>query len=110
MGSALSVLKAAEEDLGKDQAGQERCCSKGATTVDGQPRWMPYKKDEGIMAIKGMEKDSRTSEVELVRNLSWMLSERCLEEEVKKSIGSGKPAAWLFVDCTAGRILSALWV
>lgn len=76
MGSALSVLKVAKEDLGKDEAGQEFCCSKGATAVDGQPRWMPYKKDEGIMAIKGMEKDSRTSEVELVGNLSWMLSGR----------------------------------
>lgn len=108
MGSALSVLKVAKKDLGKDQAGPEQSSSKGVATVDSQPRWMLYQKDEGIMAIKGMKKVSKTGEVALAGDLPWMLSGRCREEGAKKGIGSGKPAAWLFVRCTAGHNLSAL--
>lgn len=104
----MSVLKVAKKDLGKDQAGQERCCSKGVATVDSKPRWSPYQKDEGIMTIKGVKKVSRTGEVALVGDLPWVLSGRWLEEEVKKGISSGKPAAWLFVCCTAEHSLSAL--
>lgn len=104
----MSVLKAAKKDLGKDQAGQERCCSKGVATVDSQSRWTPYKKDEGIMAIKGMKKLSRTGEVALVGDLPWMLPGRYLEEELKKGFGLAKPAAWLFVRRTAGHSLFAL--
>lgn len=56
MGSALSIFKVAKKDLGKDQAGQQSCSSKGAATVNRQSRWMPYQKDEGIMAVKGMKR------------------------------------------------------
>lgn len=87
MGSALSVLKVAKKDLGKDQAGQERCCSKGVATVDSQ-------KDEGIIAMKGMKNISRTGEVALVGDLPWMLPGRCLEEV--KGTGS---SPWCFSPC-----------
>lgn len=69
----MSVLKVAKKDLGKDQAGQERCCSQGVATVDSQ-------KDEGIIAMKGMKNISRTGEVALVGDLPGMLLRRCLEE------------------------------
>lgn len=82
----MSVLKVAKKNLGKDQAGQERCCSKGVATVDSQ-------KDEGIIAVKGTKKISRTGEVALVGDLPWMLSRSC-PEEVKKGTGS---SAWCTV-------------
>lgn len=90
MGSALSVLKVAKKDLGKDQAGQELCCSKGVATVDRQ-------KDEGIIAIKGKKKVSRTGEVALVGDLPWMLPGRCLKE-VRRALAPACGA--LFVPCT----------
>lgn len=61
----MSVLKVAKKDLGKDQAGQEHCSSKGVATVDSQ-------KDEGIIVIKGTKKISRAGEVALVGDLPWM--------------------------------------
>lgn len=90
VGSALSVLKVAKKDLGKDQAGQERCCSKGVATVDSQ-------KDGGIIAIKGKKEVSRTGEVALVGDLPWMLPGRCLEE-VRRALAAACGA--LFVPCT----------
>ena len=55
-----------------------------------------------------MKKISRRGEVALVGDLPWMLSRRCLEEEVKRGFGPGEPTAWLSVHCTAGHSLSAL--
>lgn len=82
--------------------GRSAAALKGVATTGSQPKWMPYQKDEGRMAIKRMQKIFRKGEVPLVGDSPWMLPGKRLQEEVKKGRGSREPAAWLFVRCTAG--------